>query len=128
MKQEIRKATSSELESERRAAMSSSQDRHGPRQLGDILTDLFAARGYARLRARDELESAWSRAVGESRSKLTKLGGIRRGVLTVVVAHSALLEEFAAFEKQAILASLRGEAVGSVIRDIKFRVGSVDDR
>lgn len=105
----------------------SSQDRHGPRQLGDILTDLFAARGYARLRARDELESAWSRAVGESRSKLTKLGGVRRGVLTVVVAHSALLEEFAAFEKQAILASLRGEAAGSVIRDIKFRVGPVDD-
>ena len=46
-------------------AMSSSPKGRGPKPLSEILGDLFAARGYGRLQAAGELESAWAAAVGE---------------------------------------------------------------
>lgn len=90
--------------------MPSNENRRGPTPLGDILNELFAARGWSRHRAAGELEEAWDRAVGELRRGQTHVGAIRRGVLSVTVANSALLEELAAFEKPALLAVLRKEA------------------
>ena len=71
----------------------SSPNRRGPKPLSDILGELFAARGFGRLRALKELEDAWNGAVGEPGCRQTKLGEVRRGVLNVTVAHPALLEE-----------------------------------
>jgi hypothetical protein len=103
-----------------------SPNRRGPRPLSDILGELFATRGLGRLRALKELEDAWNAAVGEPRRRQTKLGEIRRGVLHVTVAHPTLLEELVAFQKPALLAALRQNAPGSLIHDIRFRVGPVD--
>jgi predicted nucleic acid-binding Zn ribbon protein len=102
-----------------------SKPSQGPRPLSDILGELFAARGYGRLRARQELRDAWNAAVGQPNSSQTQLGEVRRGVLNVTVAHSALLEELAAFHKPALLAALRCGAPGTTIHDIRFRVGAV---
>jgi len=95
----------------------------GPRPLSEILGDLFTVRGYGRLLARQELEDAWNRAVGEPCCRQTRLGEVRRGVLNVTVAHSTLLEELAAFRKLALLEAMRIGAPGTPIRDIRFRVG-----
>ena len=54
-----------------------------------------SARGYGRLRAVSELEDAWNAAVGEPGCRQTRVGGVRRGVLSVTVAHPTLLEELA---------------------------------
>ncbi len=105
----------------------SSPNRRGPRPLSDILGELFATRGYGRLRALKELEDAWNAAVGEPGCRQTRLGEVRRGVLNVTVAHSTLLEELAAFQKPALLVALRRNAPGTVIHDIRFRVGPIDD-
>jgi predicted nucleic acid-binding Zn ribbon protein len=99
--------------------------RRGPKPLADILGELFTSRGYGRLRAQAELEAAWNAAVGEPGCRQTRLGEVRRGVLNVTVAHPALLEELAAFQKPALLAALRQNAPGMVIHDIRFRVGPV---
>jgi predicted nucleic acid-binding Zn ribbon protein len=101
-------------------------NRRGPKPLAEILGDLFAARGFSRLQARRELEDAWKAAVGEPAWRQTRLGEVRRGVLNVTVGHSALLEELAAFRKPALLAAIRDAASGSVIHDIRFRVGPLD--
>ena len=101
-------------------------ERRGPKPLGEVLGALFAARGYSRLRGAGELEAAWDTAVGEAASRLTRVGGIRHGVLSVTVAHSALLEELAAFRKPDLLAALRRDAPGTTVHDIRFRVGPVD--
>jgi predicted nucleic acid-binding Zn ribbon protein len=103
----------------------SNPSRRGPRPLSDILGELFTVRGYGRLRARQELESAWNAAVGEPYCHQTRLGEVRRGVLDVTVAHSTLLEELAAFRKPALLVALRSGALATTIRDIRFRVGPV---
>ncbi|MBX6312850.1 MAG: DUF721 domain-containing protein [Isosphaeraceae bacterium] len=102
-------------------------ERRGPRPLSEILGALFATRGYARLKAAGELEGAWETAVGESMCRQTRLGGVRHGVLTVTVAHPALLEELAAFRKAEILAALRREAPGAAIHDIRFRIGPISE-
>ena len=101
-------------------------DRRGPKPLGEVLGALFAARGYARLRGASELEAAWGAAVGEEVAGQTRLGGVRHGVLRVTVARSALLEELSAFRKPELLAALRRDAPGTVIHDLRFRVGPVD--
>ncbi len=97
----------------------------GPKPLSDILGELFAARGYGRLRASGELEEAWNAAVGEPGCRQTRVGGVRRGVLNVTVAHPTLLEELVAFRKPALLAALRQNAPGASIHDIRFRVGPI---
>ena len=103
----------------------SNLSQRGPRSLSEILSELFTVRGYARLHARQELEDAWSAAVGEPYCRQTKLGEVRRGVLNVTVAHSTLLEELAAFRKSDLLAALRSGAPATPIRDIRFRVGTI---
>ncbi len=102
-----------------------SPNRRGPKPLSDILGELFASRGLGRLRALKELGDAWDAAVGEPACRQTKLGEVRRGVLNVTVAHPALLEELAAFQKPALLAALRQNAPGTTVHDIRFRVGPV---
>jgi predicted nucleic acid-binding Zn ribbon protein len=103
----------------------SNPNQHGPRALSDILGELFTVRGYGRLRARQELEEAWNAVVGEPFCRQTQLGEVRRGVLNVIVAHSTLLEELAAFRKADLLAALQSGAPATAIQDIRFRVGTV---
>jgi len=102
-----------------------SPKRRGPKPLSDILGELFASRGLGRLRSARELEDAWNAAVGEPGCRHTKVGEVRRGVLNVTVAHPALLEELSAFQKSALLTALRQNAPGTVVHDIRFRVGPV---
>ena len=104
---------------------SPSPKRRGPKAVSEILAELFAAKGLARLGAARALEDAWNAAVGEPRCRQTKLGEVRRGVLNVTVAHSALLEELAAFEKPRLLKALRENVPDLSVLDIRFRVGSV---
>jgi predicted nucleic acid-binding Zn ribbon protein len=106
------------------AAMMNSEER-GPRPLAEILSALFAARGLGRIRAVSELEAAWNTAVGEPISRQTRVGSVRRGVLNVTVAHSALLQELAAFRKPELLAALGRDAPSSAVHDIRFRIGPV---
>src|SRR3954447_18325095 len=103
-----------------------SPNRRGPKPLAEILGELFAARGFGRLRALKELEDAWAAAVGEPGCRQTRVGEVRRGVLNVTVAHSTLLEELSAFQKPMLLEALRRDAPATVVHDIRFRVGPID--
>jgi predicted nucleic acid-binding Zn ribbon protein len=102
-------------------------NRRGPKVLSEILGELFTVKGYGQLRALGELEEAWNTAVGEPHCHQTRIGEVRRGVLTVIVAHPTLLEELAAFRKPELLQALRAGAPATPIQDIRFRVGSLDE-
>ena len=102
-------------------------NRRGPRALSEVLSELFTVKGYGQLRALGELEEAWNTAVGEPHCRQTRVGEVRRGVLTVIVAHPTLLEELAAFRKPGLLQALRTGAPATPIQDIRFRVGPIDE-
>jgi predicted nucleic acid-binding Zn ribbon protein len=91
--------------------------------LSEVLAELFARRGYARLRGGQALAEAWCAAAGARLATGTRPGRLRAGCLEVLVEHSALVQELA-FEKQAILDRLAALLPAERIRDLRWRVGS----
>ena len=98
------------------------RQRREPHAIAEILGELVARRGFARVRGQQHLEDGWRTAIGEPGAKYTRVGAVRRGTLEVLVANSVLLQELAGFQKQSLLKRLR-EALGSdEVRDLRFRL------
>jgi predicted nucleic acid-binding Zn ribbon protein len=99
----------------------------GPEVLGEILSRLFTARGWGRRQERLRLEQAWAEAVGPEGAKYTRVNGLRRGVLEVIVGNAVLLQELAHYQKRQLLERLRGRLPGTTLTDLRFRAGVVKD-
>ncbi len=98
--------------------------RHRPVPIADVLSELMARKGFARVQSTRAYEAAWSEAAGEMLGGYTRVGSQRRGVLEIIVANSTLLQELV-FQKQALLQSLSRQLPDEGIRDLRFRVGKV---
>jgi predicted nucleic acid-binding Zn ribbon protein len=96
----------------------------GPQPVGDILSEILARRGCARVQSVEALEAAWAKAAGELTAKYTQVGGLRRGALEITVSHSTLMQELR-FQKEELLEKLAGQYPEGEIRDLRFRVGNV---
>ena len=57
----------------------------GPEKIGEILSRLFAARGWGRKQDRLRLEHAWAEAAGAEYAPRSRVSGLRRNVLEVEV-------------------------------------------
>src|SRR5262245_30783588 len=79
----------------------------GPEPIGEILSRLFAARGWGRLQERLRLEKAWAEAAGPDIAPKTRVVALKRGVLEIEVKGAILLQELAQFHKRRILEALR---------------------
>lgn len=97
----------------------------GPEAIGDILAQLLARRGFARVRSAEAFQSAWRTAAGELLSRYTRPGVVRSGRLEVTVANSTLVQELS-FQKPALLQALAELLPDEKITDLRFRVGPVD--
>src|SRR5207253_10811598 len=96
----------------------------GPEPLGEILSRLFAARGWGRRQARMHLEEAWAEAAGPEIAKHTRVVQLRRGVLEVEVNNGVLLQELAHYHKRRLLEQLRGRLPGTPVCDLRLRAGT----
>ena len=108
---------------------STSRSSYAPRQpekLGEILSRLFAARGWGRRHERIRLEEAWEAAIGTSGASHARVGLLRRGVLEIVVDSAVLLQELAHFQKRSLLEKLRTRLPGVTINDLRFRAGALN--
>ena len=99
--------------------------RRPPQMAADIVAQLMARRGYARVQSAAVAEAAWREAVGGKMAGHTRPGGVSRGVLEVFVRNSAVLQELT-FSKKKLLKKLAGSLPEHAISDLKFRVGAVD--
>ena len=99
----------------------------GPENLGEILAALFTARGWGRRQERLAWKKPGPRPSGRSIAAQTRVGGLRRGVLEVVVANAALMQELAHFHKRRLLEQLRRRLPGTPLTDLRFRAGVVKD-
>lgn len=97
----------------------------GPKKIADVLGQLMARRGYARVQASSALDQVWRLAAGEALALVSRPGNLRRGVLQVVVANSAALQELG-FAKRTIIKELKQRVPDHEIRDIRFRIGPLD--
>lgn len=96
-----------------------------PQAIGDVLGELISRRGYARVEAGEAFFAAWQTAAGESIARFTRAGGVKRGVLEVLVANSALVQELT-FQKTGLLTKLRQALPQEKIKDLRFKVGRID--
>ena len=97
----------------------------GPQKASDIVAQLMAARGYARVQSVAVTRDAWNAAAGEKMGTHTTPGSLKRGVLEVLVRNSAVLQELT-FQKKKILKKLVAALPDAKIEDLKFRVAVVD--
>lgn len=98
---------------------------HGPERLSEILARLFVERGWGRKQERLRLERVWQDAVGEHTASQTKVAGLRRGVLEVIVGNAVLLQELTHFHKRRLLQNLQHALTGVTLKDLRFRAGVV---
>jgi predicted nucleic acid-binding Zn ribbon protein len=97
----------------------------GPQSIGNVLSELMARRGYARIQSAAAYEAAWAEAAGPLAAKYTRPGQLRRGTLEVLVANSTLVQELG-FQKQTLLESLAKLLPDGGIKNLRFRVGNVE--
>ena len=95
-----------------------------PKPIGNVIAQVVQRRGYAQVRAAGERDEAWQAAVGEELATMTQVGGVRRGVMEIVVANSLLMQELT-FRKEDLLASLQQALPEAAIKQIRFRVGQI---
>lgn len=96
-----------------------------PRPISEVLSELMARRGYARVNSTTAWRDAWLAAAGEALGQQSRIGGFRRGVLEVIVANSLLVQELS-FRKSNLLKSLRQALPDETVRDMRFRVGPLE--
>lgn len=96
----------------------------GPKQIGSILAELMARRGYARVESAKAYDRAWQRAAGPLAAEYSRVGSLRRGTLEVIVAHSTLVQELV-FQKPHLLKALTESLPDEGIENIRFRVGTI---
>ena len=80
--------------------------------------------GYDREQAASQLEAAWNEAVPEALRASSRAGLVQRGVLQVVVSHSAVAQELG-FHKRDVVSCLQRLVPSEGITDIRCRVGPV---
>jgi predicted nucleic acid-binding Zn ribbon protein len=97
----------------------------GPELLGEVLSRLFTARGWGRRQDRLRLEQIWAEAVGSRGAAETRVNGLRRGILEIVVGNAILLQELAQYEKRRLLEKLRKSLPGATLTDLRFKAGVV---
>jgi len=100
------------------------RERGEPQAIGNIVAELMARRGLNRTRTAEECEAAWREAVGPWLAQQTRVGSFRGGMVEVLAAHSALLQELG-FLKADIIAKLNARLPGAPVVDLRFRVGKL---
>ncbi len=102
------------------------QPERGPERLGEILSQLFTARGWGRRQGRLQLERAWAEVAGDRFAPHTRVGQLRRGVLDIQVSSAVLVQELTQFHRRALLEQLRARLPSTPLTDLRFRVAAVN--
>ncbi|MGD9723134.1 MAG: DciA family protein [Pirellulales bacterium] len=97
----------------------------GPQPIAEILAQLGARRGYARVLSAGACADAWRQAAGETLAAHSRATEVRRGVLEVLVRHSILAQELG-FQKAALVKRMAELLPDEGIRDLKVRVGTFE--
>jgi predicted nucleic acid-binding Zn ribbon protein len=94
------------------------------KKMGDVVGQLLVKRGYGNVQQAQSLQQLWQGVAGEQYKVNTKAAQIKRGVLEVLVANSAVMQELT-FVKAKLVKALAQTVAEQNIQNIRFKVGSV---
>ena len=97
--------------------------KRGVEPLGDVVGRFVRHVSGKRVREADQVEAAWRELVTDRVWSHSRPVGVRRGVLTIEVDNSVLLQELAAFQKELLVRGLRDRVQRVYIEDLRFRLG-----
>ena len=94
-----------------------------PQQIGEVLTDLLAQRGYVQVSSHEDCREAWRLAVGglEQFSRATE---VKRGILEIVVSNSVIVQELT-YRKVELISVMAAALPKHNIKGLRFRVGKI---
>ncbi len=95
-----------------------------PQNAANIVARVLTNRSIAATKTDEQLNEIWQQSVGESFANQTKPGMIRRGILEVFVANSAVHQQLA-FNKKSILKKIKKTELLKNVKDIRFKIGTV---
>ncbi len=90
-------------------------------RLADVLPQLIARYGIQQQGNIEKIAEAWKEAVGEPYAAVTRVAGLRRGVLEIAVPHNAFIQELS-FRQTELLAAVRKAVAEVKIGKLKFVV------
>jgi predicted nucleic acid-binding Zn ribbon protein len=94
------------------------------KKASDLISHVLARSGVANREGDNQLQEAWDSIVGVTIANCCRVGGLRRGVLEIVVSNSSLSQQLS-FKKHEILQVLQKQFPQNSIRELRFRIGSV---
>lgn len=99
--------------------------KRGLQRIADILPELMARRGFARVQSGEAYAAAWGEAAGPLVARYSRVGQLRRGALEVIVTNSTLIQELT-FQKAALLKTLNQLLPNQDIKDLRLRLGAIE--
>lgn len=93
-----------------------------PASMKDVLSKIISQYGLGRRRSEDELQDAWVEVVGKDMAAYSRVAGVRRGVLEILVSDAIFMQELM-FRKSELLRELGARFPQAKWRDLKFRIG-----
>ncbi len=103
------------------------KEKRGPVPIGNIVADILARKGLGRHEATIELDKVWAKIIEKPLAEITRCGRIRRQQLEVVVENSTAMQELT-FRKQELIELLNREIPQQKLKDIRFRVGTIQKK
>ncbi|MBW2279638.1 MAG: DUF721 domain-containing protein [Deltaproteobacteria bacterium] len=97
-----------------------------PEAVSDLLPKVLVEMGLDETSDSVQLLQAWGGALGPELAPHTRCEGLRRGVVNALVRDSAWMQRVQ-MEKPRILAALAKQLGPIELRDLRLRLGSVDD-
>ncbi|MCL2743391.1 MAG: DUF721 domain-containing protein [Planctomycetaceae bacterium] len=91
----------------------------GLSQIGDLIPAIIVCYGLQNQRNTEQLAASWSAAVGEPFSNVSRIAGLKRGVLEVAVSHNAFIQELS-FRQTELIAAMQTANPNEKIKKIKF--------
>ncbi|MDA7979207.1 MAG: DUF721 domain-containing protein [Pirellulales bacterium] len=92
--------------------------------MADALGELLARRGFARVHSTEALEAAWREVAGPGLAEHTRLCGLKRGRLEIMISNSVLLQEMS-YRKQELLEQMITAAPDAGVQELKFKIGPI---
>jgi predicted nucleic acid-binding Zn ribbon protein len=98
--------------------------RREAQRMSEVMPQLMARRGYARLLSHNEYQEVWQQISGRL-AEHSHPGQLRGGVLRIIVSSSVAMQELM-FEKRRLLKQLNDSLPHQKIRDLCFTVGTIE--